>query len=283
MTDTDHPFLSAVNETIAAVRTVASTPAVRARLRGVPLAAFNALKRSGEVIPPLDDIKAAFPDITTSEAKAYVEIRSSPTGLRVQTLAGKYPDLFDSDFVGRTKGTTPVAYIASNAPDMTLARSVMSRGSPAAGKVKSSVPPIQELVAENSPVADKELSKVLANRGAVAPHARNPLEKLGAEVLERRGYQADVNPRTFGMTTEVTPKMSKGMKLLGSLPFIGAGIDVAMAAQDAIDGDYSDAAAHLGDAAIGFTGVGEVANLIASTATDSEGFVSLLEDEFYDD
>jgi len=83
--------------------------------------------------------------------------------------------------------------------------------------------------------------------------------------------------------TEIKPKTTKGLKLLKSLPFIGAGIDIAMAVQDAQDGDMSDALAHLGDAALGATGVGEIANLAASVLTDSEGFASLAEDVLLDD
>jgi plasmid stabilization system protein ParE len=250
----------------------------------VPLASFNALRRAGEVLPPLEDIQATFPQMTDLEAKAYTEIKNSPNGLRIQTLAGNYPDLFEVEQLSTTRGTVPVAYTAANAADMQLAKHAIAQAGPdAAKRAASQLPDVVELVADPLPITQRKVSEALASRGGVAPAARNPLERLGNEVLERLGYQADVEPRSHGKTVRVTPKNTKAIKLLGSLPFIGAGIDVAMAASDVMSGDYSDAAAHLGDAALGATGIGEAANLAASLLTDSDGFVSLAEDVFIDD
>jgi len=70
-------------------------------------------------------------------------------------------------------------------------------------------------------------------------------------------------------------------KVVGSLPFIGAGLDIYAAGEDFVDGDVTSGFAHLGDATLGLTGVGEILNIAGMVATggESDGFVTAIHDE----
>jgi len=278
----EHPFLQGLNEQIAGLRTLTSVPEVARQIDFVPLASFNALRRSGVVLPPLEDILEDFPRMTKQEIQAYTEIANSQQGLRVQQLEARFPSIFSavSEVELRKPSRSAVAYIPADSQGMALARSLVDKyNSPSVtNRIKARAPMVQEIVADMTPIADAKLSDIQASRGAVKPSNAGFLESLESRVLDTRGYQADVRPGKKA-SVKVVPKKSGARKLLGSLPFIGAAIDVGMGVSDVVAGDYREGLAHFGDAAIGATGVGEVANLALGMATDSEGVATFVEDQ----
>jgi hypothetical protein len=122
----------------------------------------------------------------------------------------------------------------------------------------------------------KAIEKVIDAGGTPGQTVRL-IKELNPDVI------VEIAPKGEGGS--VKPKAPPGgrnvvKKVVGSLPFIGASLDIYAAGEDFADGDHSSGLAHLGDAALGLTGVGEILNIggMLYTGGESDGFISALHD-----
>jgi hypothetical protein len=79
------------------------------------------------------------------------------------------------------------------------------------------------------------------------------------------------------------PPTPLGKRFLGAIPLVGVGIDLNEARIDFSEGEYLKGAAHLGDALLGATIIGDVFNIAANVAGYDGAFTAVVESDILED
>lgn len=202
-------------------------------------------------------------------------------------------ELVQNSRLGKLAKEKGVILSARDTPAAKVAKAIPAEGTGVKGLVSGMGDAFKGVTktAENAaPLAsvarDYNVSRILSE---VTP---DEMKKI-TEVISDLGYDVEKAPKTGGGVLKKKPPKSmlkRGARLVGSnLPYVGAVFDAVEAGQDFQEDGIgsSEAWAHVGDAALGLSGIGEIANIGAVVATaalfegsedTASGAVSLLED-----